>query len=192
MNADLPRCPWCGKDPLYLDYHDTEWGRPERDDRKLFEFLILEGAQAGLSWISILRRREEYRRAFDGFDPEKIARYDEKAVARLMQDTGIVRNRRKIEGAVKNARACLSLRESGKFLSDFLWDFVDGAPLVNSWKSWEEVPASTALSEKVSKTMKDRGFVFFGPVICYSHMQAMGMINDHLVSCFRRRECIEK
>lgn len=192
MGSGLIRCPWAGTDSLYIDYHDTEWGVPERDDKKLFEFLVLEGAQAGLSWISILRRREDYRRAFDGFDPGRIAGYDEKKIASLLSDPGIVRNRRKIEGAVKNARAYLSLRESGKSLSSFLWDFVDGKPVVNSRKTWDEVPPSTPLSEKISKAMRARGFVFFGPVICQSHLQAMGLVNDHLVSCFRHRECLKK
>lgn len=181
----LARCPWPGSDPLYIAYHDEEWGTPVRDDGKLFEFLLLEGAQAGLSWITVLRRREEYRRAFDGFDPEKIACYDERKVACLLGDSGIIRNRRKIEGAVKNARAYLRLRETGKTLSSFLWGFVGGDPVVNRWKSLEEIPAVTPLAEKVSKAMKREGFVFFGPVIAYAHMQATGLVNDHLVSCFR-------
>ncbi|HPF84406.1 MAG TPA: DNA-3-methyladenine glycosylase I [Aminivibrio sp.] len=187
-DCSLCRCPWPGSDPLYVAYHDEEWGTPVRDDGKLFEFLLLEGAQAGLSWITILRRREEYRRAFDGFDPEKIARYDERKIAVLLGDSGIVRNRRKIEGAVNNARAYLRLRESMGSLSSFLWGFVDGQPVINRWKSIEEIPAVTPLAEKISKAMKREGFVFFGPVIAYAHMQATGLVNDHLLSCFRHPE----
>lgn len=187
-DCSLCRCPWPGSDPLYVAYHDDEWGTPVRDDGKLFEFLLLEGAQAGLSWITILRRREGYRRAFDGFDPEKIARYDERKIAVLLGDTGIVRNRRKIEGAVNNARAYLRLRESRESLSSFLWGFVDGQPVINRWKSIEEIPAVTPLAEKISKAMKREGFVFFGPVIAYAHMQATGLVNDHLLSCFRHPE----
>ena len=161
---------------------------PVREDGKLFEFILLEGAQAGLSWITILRRRGEYRRAFDGFDPEKIARYDGRKIDALLGDPGIIRNRRKIEGAVKNARAYLRLMERGESLSSLLWGFVDGEPVVNRWKSLEEIPAVTPLAEKISKAMKREGFVFFGPVITYAHMQATGLVNDHLVSCFRHPE----
>ena len=187
-DCSLCRCPWPGSDPLYVAYHDDEWGTPVRDDGKLFEFLLLEGAQAGLSWITILRRRGEYRRAFDGFDPEKIARYDGRKIDALLGDPGIIRNRRKIEGAVKNARAYLRLMERGESLSSLLWGFVDGEPVVNRWKSLEEIPAVTPLAEKISKAMKREGFVFFGPVITYAHMQATGLVNDHLVSCFRHPE----
>ncbi|MBP6332057.1 MAG: DNA-3-methyladenine glycosylase I [Aminivibrio sp.] len=187
-DGTLARCPWPGSDPLYLAYHDEEWGMPVREDGKLFEFLLLEGAQAGLSWITILRRRGEYRRAFDGFDPEKIARYDGRKIDALLGDPGIIRNRRKIEGAVKNARAYLRLMERGESLSSLLWGFVDGEPVVNRWKSLEEIPAVTPLAEKISKAMKREGFVFFGPVITYAHMQATGLVNDHLVSCFRHPE----
>ncbi len=184
-DGTLARCPWPGSDPLYVAYHDEEWGTPVRDDGKLFEFLLLEGAQAGLSWITILRRREEYRRAFDGFAPEKIARYDEGKIDALLKDSGIIRNRRKMEGAVKNARAYLRLREAKGSLSSFLWGFVDGEPVVNRWKSLKEIPAVTPLAENISKTMKREGFVLFGPVIAYAYMQATGLVNDHLVSCFR-------
>jgi DNA-3-methyladenine glycosylase I len=187
-DGTLARCPWPGSDPLYLAYHDEEWGMPVREDGKLFEFLLLEGAQAGLSWITILRRRGEYRRAFDGFDPEKIARYDGRKIDALLGDPGIIRNRRKIEGAVKNARAYLRLMERGESLSSLLWGFVDGEPVVNRWKSLEEIPAVTPLAEKISKAMKREGFLFFGPVITYAHMQATGLVNDHLVSCFRHPE----
>jgi DNA-3-methyladenine glycosylase I len=182
------RCPWPGRDPLYVRYHDGEWGVPVREDSTLFEFLILEGAQAGLSWISILRRREGYRRAFAGFDAERMARFDERRVEELLADCAIVRNRRKIEGAITNARAYLRLRESGRTLSGFLWDFVDGAPVVNHWRSMAEVPAVTPLAERISAAMKREGFVFFGPTICYAHMQATGMVNDHLTDCFRHGE----
>lgn len=190
MDDGLVRCPWPGTDPLYVDYHDKEWGVPVKDDRKLFEFLILEGAQAGLSWITILRRRESYRRVFDGFDPEKIARYDGKKVEALLQDPGIIRNKRKVEGAVTNARTYLAFRERNGSLSSFLWSFVDGEPLVNKWCSMAEAPAVTPLAEKVSKAMKEEGFVFFGPTICYAHMQAMGLVNDHLTTCFRHPDKI--
>jgi len=178
------RCPWCGEDPLYVEYHDREWGVPVRDDRKLFEFIILEGAQAGLSWITILRKRENYRKAFAGFDPVKVAAFTENDVERLLQDPGIVRNRLKVQAAVKNARAFLEIDS----FSQFLWDFVDGEPLVNRWKTTQEVPAVTPLAEKISKELKKRGFSFIGPTIIYAHMQATGMVNDHLVSCFRHAQ----
>ena len=188
MNDKKNRCGWVGDDPLYRAYHDREWGVPVRDDRVLFEFLILEGAQAGLSWITILKRREGYRRAFDGFDPEKVARYDERKKAALLQDSGIIRNRLKIEATVTNARLFLDLQgESGSFAA-FLWQFVDGRPRRNSWKTTADIPAQTPESEAMSKELKKRGFRFVGPTICYAHMQATGLVNDHLVSCFRYRE----
>ena len=188
MNDQKSRCGWVGEDPLYRAYHDTEWGVPVRDDRVLFEFLILEGAQAGLSWITILKRREGYRRAFDGFDPEKVARYDERKKAALLQDTGIIRNRLKIEATVTNAQLFLDLQgERGSFAA-FLWQFVDGRPRRNSWKTTADIPAQTPESEAMSKELKKRGFRFVGPTICYAHMQATGLVNDHLVSCFRYRE----
>lgn len=188
MAPELCRCPWPGKDDLYLKYHDCEWGVPVRDDPTLFEFLILEGAQAGLSWITILRRREGYRRAFDGFSPERIAEYGPEKVGSLLEDQGIIRNRRKIEGAVTNARAYLRLAEKGRSLGGLLWGFVDGEPITNSWACMGHVPAVTPLAEKISREMRSLGFVFFGPTICYAHMQATGMVNDHLVSCFRHGE----
>ena len=183
------RCGWVNDDPLYVAYHDEEWGVPVRDDRKLFEMLILEGAQAGLSWYTILKKREAYRRAFDGFDPERIARYDEPRVASLLQDPGIVRNRLKVHAAIGNARAWLDLRECGTGFSQFLWELAGGAPVVNAWRRLEDVPASTPVSESMSRTLKRRGFRFVGPTICYAFMQAVGMVNDHVTSCFRWEAC---
>lgn len=178
------RCPWPGEDPLYVEYHDREWGVPVKDDRKLFEFILLEGAQAGLSWITVLRKRENYRKAFAGFDPVKVAAFTEKDVERLLQDPGIIRNRLKVQAAVKNAQAFLRLDS----FSDYLWDFVDGRPIQNRWKTISEVPAVTPLAEKISKDLKKRGFSFVGPTIVYAHMQATGMVNDHLLSCFRHSQ----
>lgn len=187
--ADPARCPWCGSDPLYQAYHDQEWGVPVRDDRKLFEFLVLEGAQAGLSWITILRKRENYRRAFDGFDPEKVARYTPARVERLLQDPGIVRNRLKVQSAVGNARAFLAVQEEAGSFSDYIWSFVDHRPITHHYRSLREVPASTPLAERISRDLKKRGFRFVGPTIVYSHMQATGMVNDHLVDCHRHAAC---
>jgi DNA-3-methyladenine glycosylase I len=169
-------------------YHDTEWGVPLHDERGLFEFLILEGAQAGLSWSTILNKRTAYRHAFAGFDPEQIARFTKRKIEALMRDAGIVRNRLKIEGAVKNARAYLALRESGTSLDRFLWTFVDGEPIVNRWRRRSQIPASTNVSNAMSRALKKAGFTFVGTTICYAHMQATGMVNDHLVDCFRYRE----
>ena len=183
------RCGWVNEDPLYVAYHDEEWGVPVRDDRLLFEMLVLDGAQAGLSWYTILKKREAYRRAFDGFDPERIARYGEKEIELLLQDTGIVRNRLKVQSAIGNARAWLDLRESGVEFSDFLWEFTGGVTIVNAWRRIEDVPATTPASEAMSKALKRRGFRFVGPTICYAFMQAAGMVNDHLTSCFRWKEC---
>lgn len=182
------RCQWPGDDPLYLSYHDREWGVPSHDDGVIFEFLILEGAQAGLSWITILRRREGYRRAFSGFDPAKIARYDRRKIDRLLDNPEIIRNRLKVESAVKNARAFLRLtREFGSF-DRYVWPFVGGKPIQNRWKSMSELPAETEESRSLSKDLRRRGFSFVGPTICYAHMQATGMVNDHVVGCFRHRE----
>ncbi len=183
------RCEWCGDDPLYVQYHDAEWGVPVYDDRKLFEFLLLEGAQAGLSWITILRKRAHYRQAFDDFDPDKIARYDEAKLADLLQNPGIVRNRLKVETAVKNARAYLDIQQTEGSFSRFLWQFVDGQPMQNSWLALNEIPAATAVSQTMSKTLKKRGFNFVGPTICYAFMQAVGMVNDHVITCFRHEAC---
>jgi len=186
----LRRCPWCGVDALYVAYHDREWGVPERDDRALYEKLVLDGFQAGLSWITILRKRDNFRRAFDGFKPEKIARYDKKKLAALMQDAGIVRNRLKVEGAVSSARAWLELMEKGPGFSAYLWEFTGGAPIVNRRRSIKDIPAETPLSQKISKDLKARGFKFVGPTIVYAFMQAVGMVNDHLVTCHRHRALI--
>ena len=188
MTDHLPRCTWCGTDPLYCAYHDEEWGVPLHDERALFEFLIQEGAQAGLSWFTILKKREGYRRAFDNFDVERIARYGEADVARLMADAGIVRNRLKIESTITNARATLALRETSDGLDAYFWNFVDGRPIDNAWKGIGQVPASTPLSDAISKDLKKRGFKFVGSTIVYAHMQATGMVNDHTVDCFRHRE----
>jgi len=181
----LPRCPWPGEDPLYLAYHDEEWGVPEYDDRALFEKLILDGFQAGLSWITILRKRNNFRRAFDGFAPEKIACYTPKKIERLMQDAGIVRNRAKIEGAVLSARSYLDIMEKGPGFSALLWDFLGGKPKQNAFRGIKQVPAETEISCKMSKELIGRGFKFVGPIIVYAFMQAVGMVNDHLVSCHR-------
>ena len=184
----LVRCFWPGTDPLYVAYHDTDWGVPERDSRALFEKLLLDGFQAGLSWITILRKRDNFRRAFDGFEPERIARYGDKKIASLMQDAGIVRNRAKIEGSVISARAYLEMARTQSF-SDFLWDFVDGRPIQNAWRERGDVPAETELSRRISKELAARGFKFCGPTIVYAFMQAVGMVNDHMVDCCRHAEC---
>ena len=183
-----PRCPWPRQDPLYVTYHDEEWGVPEYDDRALFEKLVLDGFQAGLSWITILRKRDNFRRAFDAFEPAKIARYTPKRVERLMQDEGIVRNRLKIEGTVLSAKAWLKIMEEGPGFSKFLWDFVDGRPKINHLASIKEAPAETELSRQISKELARRGFKFCGPTIVYAFMQAVGMVNDHVVTCFRHPE----
>jgi len=183
--GDLPRCPWPGKDPLYVAYHDQEWGVPEQDDRALFEMLVLEGFQAGLSWLIVLRKRDNFRRAFDAFEPAKIARYTPRRVEKLMKDEGIVRNRLKIEGAVLSARAWLEVMERGPGFSRLLWDFVEGRPIVNRRRSPGQVPAQTDLSLRLSKELAARGFKFCGPTIAYAFMQAVGMVNDHLVTCHR-------
>jgi DNA-3-methyladenine glycosylase I len=183
------RCPWPGRDPLYLAYHDEEWGVPEYDDRALFEKLILDGFQAGLSWITILRKRENFRRAFSEFDPEKIARYTPKKVERLMQDAGIVRNRAKIEGTVSSARAYLKIMDEGPGFADLFWDRLDGRPLQNKFKTTKQIPAATDLSLAISKDLIGRGFKFVGPTIVYAFMQAVGMVNDHLVTCHRHTAC---
>lgn len=185
---DTARCPWCGTDPTYVAYHDREWGVPCHDERTLFEFLILEGAQAGLAWITILRKRENYRQAFHGFDPERIARYDSTDVARLLADPGIVRNRLKIAATIGNARAYLDLRERAGSLDDYLWRFVDGRPLRNAWRTMAEVPVSTPVSDALANDLSKRGFKFVGSTICYSLMQAVGLVNDHLVTCRRHAE----
>ena len=185
----IDRCAWCGNDPLYIQYHDEEWGVPEYDDQRLFAKLILDGAQAGLSWITILRKRENYWAAFDQFDPGKIARYDESKIGELLQNPRIVRNRLKIQSAVKNARGFLAIMEKEGSFSHFLWQFVEGQPIQNSWRSLSEIPAETAVSRTMSKSLKSYGFSFVGPTIIYAFMQAVGLCNDHLVGCFRHVEC---
>lgn len=182
------RCAWSGKDPLYCAYHDREWGVPLHDDRALFEFLILEGAQAGLSWITILRKRENYRAAFDHFDPERIARYDANKIESLLANPGIVRNRLKVEAAVNNAQKFLAVQEKYGSFDAFIWQFMGGKPRQNSWRSLAEIPASTPESDAMSKELKQRGFKFVGTTICYAHMQATGMVNDHVMDCYRYKE----
>ena len=185
------RCSWVNDDALYVAYHDEEWGVPVRDDRVLYGMLVLEGAQAGLSWYTILKKREAYWRAFGGFDPDRVARYDDKKVASLLEDPGIVRHRLKVRAAIQNARAFLELRESGIRFSKFLWEFSGGTPVINAWRRLEDIPATTPISEAMSRALKDRGFRFVGPTICYAFMQAVGMVNDHVTSCFRWKECKE-
>lgn len=182
------RCEWCGTDLLYVKYHDDEWGVPRHDDRGLFEFLILEGAQAGLSWLTILRKRENYRHAFHGFDPHEVASYSAADVQRLLADPGIVRNRLKIESAIRNARGVLAISEEFGSFDAFIWRYVDHHPKQNAWRSLAEVPARTELSDTMSKDLKKRGFNFVGSTICYAFMQAVGMVNDHVVGCFRHGE----
>lgn len=184
----LPRCGWVGGDPLYRTYHDREWGVPVHDDRRLFEFLILEGAQAGLSWITILRKRDAYRAAFAGFDPKAVAGFDGAKIAELLANPGIVRNRLKVESAITNARSFLRIQEEFGSFDDYQWRFVGGAPLRNAWRSITEIPACTPASDAMSLDLKRRGFRFVGSTICYAHMQAVGMVNDHTVDCFRWRE----
>lgn len=186
--SNVRRCGWCGTDPLYVRYHDLEWGVPEREGKRLFAKLILDGAQAGLSWITILRKQSNYERAFDGLDPEKMALYGDEKIAELLQDPGIVRNRQKVESAVANARAYLQLKEQGISFSEWIWQFVDGRPIQNQWRGLSEIPAKTAESEAMSRELRTRGFRFVGPTICYAFMQAVGMVNDHLTDCFRHRE----
>ncbi|MCW8140186.1 MAG: DNA-3-methyladenine glycosylase I [Planctomycetota bacterium] len=181
----MTRCAWAGTDPIYVAYHDEEWGVPVHDDRRLFEFVLLEGAQAGLSWLTILKRREGYRKAFAGFDPAKVARFDAKKRAALLADAGIIRNRAKVESAVKNAKAFLAIQEEFGSFAAYQWRFVDGRPVRNAWKEQRQVPATSPTSDAMSKDLKKRGFSFVGSTIIYAHMQAVGMVNDHLVSCFR-------
>ncbi|MFH2131091.1 MAG: DNA-3-methyladenine glycosylase I [bacterium] len=182
------RCDWAGSDPLYVEYHDREWGVPVRDDQKLFEFLTLEGFQAGLSWLTILRKRENFRAALDEFDYHRIVHYDEAKINALLNDTGIIRNQAKVRAVVSNARAFLETQQAFGSFSEYIWQFVDGKPIINQWTSAREIPAETALSKTISKDLKQRGFKFVGPTIVYAHMQATGMVNDHLTDCFRYRE----
>ena len=182
------RCSWCGDDPLYVAYHDTEWGVPVKDDAKLFEFLTLETFQAGLSWITVLRKRENFRKAFDHFNYNKIATYSEEKVQELLQNNGIIRNKLKVRATISNARAFMEVQEEFGSFSDYIWGFVDGKPIQNTLKNKEEVPANTALSDTISKDLKKRGFKFVGSTVVYAHMQATGMVNDHLTHCFRYQE----
>jgi DNA-3-methyladenine glycosylase I len=187
---EINRCGWCGTDELYCRYHDTEWGVPVFDDQKLFETLILETFQAGLSWITVLRKRESFRKAFLNFDPEKMAIMNENSVFELMQDPGIIRNSAKIKAAVNNAKIYLKMQDSGKQLGQFLWQFTDGKILINEYTSLRDLPSKTTLSDSISKELKGLGFTFMGSTVVYAHMQATGMVNDHLISCFRHRELI--
>lgn len=186
--SKIKRCDWCGDDPLYQDYHDNEWGVPSYDDATLFELLLLEGAQAGLSWITILRKRENYRKAFDQFDANKIARYTSKKHEKLLQDPGIIRNKLKVAGFTKNAKAYLDILDKHDSFADFIWQFTDGKPIQNKWKSLSDIPVKTETAETMSKTLKKAGFTFVGPTICYAYMQAVGMVNDHVTTCFRYKE----
>ena len=185
----MKRCEW-PKNDLAIRYHDEEWGVPLHDDRRLFEFLVLEGAQAGLSWDTILRKRENYRKAFDGFDVNKVARYTDKKIEKLLQDVGIIRNRLKITSTISNARAFLKVQDEFGSFDKYIWSFVDGKPIVNKWKETSQIPATSPESDAISKDMKKRGFNFVGSTIMYAHMQATGMVNDHLVSCFRYKACV--
>lgn len=187
-SKELQRCAWSASDPLYVQYHDEEWGVPLHDEQKLFEFLVLEGMQAGLSWLTILRKRKNFRKAFDRFDARKIARYQERKIESLMQDAGIIRNRQKILATVENARAFLKLQDEFGSFDKYIWGFVNGKPVVNRWQTLKEIPAKTPLSETISKDMVGRGFRFVGPTIVYAHLQATGVVQDHLVSCFRYKE----
>ncbi|HLE15319.1 MAG TPA: DNA-3-methyladenine glycosylase I [Anaerolineales bacterium] len=185
----LTRCAWAGTDPLMVAYHDEEWGVPVYADNKLFEFLVLEGMQAGLSWMTILRKRENFHAAFDGFDPLRVSGYGEQKVLELLANPGIIRNRRKIEATIQNARAFLELQEEFGSFSHYMWGFVEGKPLINAWKTMSEIPAQTPEAANLSKDLVRRGFRFVGPTICYAHMQAVGMVNDHTVDCFRYAAC---
>ena len=184
----MHRCSWAGTDPVYIDYHDREWGVPMHDERTLFEMLVLDGAQAGLSWITILKKRDNYRVAFDNFDARKMARYGERKVQALLNNPGIVRNRLKVGAAIQNAKMLLKLQEQEGSLDEYLWRYVDGKPIINAWRNIKEIPPRTPLSDTISKDLSRRGFKFVGPTICYAFMQAMGMVNDHTLDCFRYRE----
>lgn len=189
--SEPKRCAWCGTDPLYVAYHDDEWGVPNFDDDSLFEFLILEGAQAGLAWITVLKKRQGYIQAFEGFDAEKIASYGKRQVNRLLKDPGIIRNRLKIESTISNAQAFLEIKSQHNSFADYVWQFVDGKPIQNRFRSMKQVPATTQISDAMSKQMKKDGFRFVGSTICYAYMQATGMVNDHLVGCHRYDSCAQ-
>lgn len=187
----MDRCPWCLKDELYIKYHDTEWGVPVHDDRVHFEFLVLESAQAGLNWLTILKKRENYRKDYDDFDPYKVSMFDDKKISELLNDKGIIRNRKKIEASVNNARAFLKIQKEYGSFDNYIWSFTGGKPIINHWESIEEIPAKTPLSDEISKDLVKRGFKFTGSTIIYAHMQATGIVNDHIVSCFRYKELSE-
>ena len=187
----MKRCPWSTSNELYIKYHDEEWGVPVFEDQKQFEFLVLESAQAGLSWHTILKKRENYRAAYDGFDVQKVAKYDNKKIEELMHNAGIIRNRRKIEASINNAKLFIEIQKEFGSFCNYLWDFVDGKPLVNNWTDVSQIPAKTELSERISKDLKKRGFKFIGSIILYSHLQATGLVNDHIKSCFRWSKCQE-
>lgn len=189
---NITRCEWSISDPLYIQYHDEEWGVPLHDEQKLFEFLVLEGMQAGLSWLTILRKRENFRKAFDNFDVNQVARYNERKIAKLLDDAGIIRNRQKILATIGNARAFLEVQDEFGSFDQYIWGFVNGKPVVNQWTTLQEIPAKTPLSETISKDLLQRGFRFVGPTIVYAHMQATGMVNDHLVTCHRYRQVNRK
>jgi len=184
----MKRCEWSTTDALYIKYHDEEWGTPVHDDKKQFEFLILESAQAGLSWLTVLKKRGNYRTAYDGFDPEKVSRYDTQKVEQLMSDKGIIRNRRKIESSINNAKRFIEVQEEHGSFDTYIWGFTDGKPVINRWNHQSEIPATTPLSDRISSDLKKRGFTFAGSIIVYAHLQAVGIVNDHLVTCFRYRE----
>ena len=189
--SDHARCPWCGEDELYQHYHDTVWGRPVRDGQVLFEKLCLDGQQAGLSWITILRKQQTYEQAYDFFDAEKIIHYDQAKIDALLQNPGIIRNKLKVQSIIKNARGYLAFQEAGESFSEFIWSFVDGAPVTNYFESMSDVPVATPASEAMSKALKKRGFTFVGPTICYAFMQAVGLVNDHLTNCPQWQACYE-
>jgi DNA-3-methyladenine glycosylase I len=192
QTSDLKRCPWGLSDPIYREYHDTEWGFPAHDDRRQFEFLVLESAQAGLSWLTILKRREGYKRLYEDFDPQVVSRYDEKKISEMLLDPGIIRNRKKIESSINNAQNFLKIQEEFGSFSTYLWGFIDGKQVVNHFEDFSRVLATTPLSDTISKDLKQRGFNFVGSTIIYAHLQATGLVNDHFTSCFRHKECIER
>ena len=192
MADKIIRCEWCEKDDLYRKYHDEEWGVPVHDDKRHFEFLILEGVQAGLSWLIVLKKRENYRKAYDNFDPVKIAKYDENKIFQLMNNKGLIRNKRKIEASINNAKKFIDIQKEFGSFDSYIWNFVNNKPLVNYWKNISEIPSKTDLSDKISENLRDRGFKFVGSTIIYSHLQATGIVNDHLVDCFRFNQLIEK
>jgi DNA-3-methyladenine glycosylase I len=186
--GEIKRCNWSVSDPIYIKYHDKEWGVPVHNDRRLFEMIVLDGAQAGLSWLTILKKRENYRKAFDNFDPNKVAKYDKRKIAQLLKNDGIVRNKLKVESAVTNAKAFLKVKKEFGTFDNYIWQFTGGKPKVNSWKEMKEIPATSAESDAMSKDLKSRGFKFVGSTICYAFMQAAGLVNDHTVDCFRYKE----